>query len=246
MIVADVLGLNPWVAVVCVAIVFLGSALQASIGVGLGLLAAPTLSLIDPSFIPGALTVCVVPLTVGMTIREHSHIDRTGISPAVLGRLTGVVIGAIAIANMNQTGIAIVVGLSVLLAVIGSLTGLRFAPSPRNLLLAGTASGFSGTVAGVGGPPMALTYQHSDPRTLRATLATFNMIGSAFTIPSLVIAGVIGRHELQLALMLVPGVLLGLWIGRFTIARLPPERVRPFVLIACASSALVLLARQVL
>ena len=92
---------------------------------------------------------------------------------------------------------------------------------------------------------MALTYQHSDPRTLRATLALFNMIGSAFTIPSLVIAGVIGRRELALALMLVPGVLIGLRVGRFTIARLPPERVRPYVLVACAASAVVLLARQV-
>jgi uncharacterized membrane protein YfcA len=246
MIAADIVGLNPWIALLCVAIVFLGSALQASIGVGLGLLAAPTLSLIDPAFIPGAIVVCVVPLTVGMTVREHRHIDRSGLVPAVIGRFTGVVIGAWLVARMGQGGIAVVVGLSVLLAVVGSLTGLRFMPSRRNLYVAGTASGFSGTVAGVGGPPMALTYQHSDPRTLRATLATFNMIGSAFTIPSLLIAGVIGRRELQLALLLVPGVLLGLWIGQFTIARLPPERVRPFVLIVCAASAVVLLARQLL
>ena len=246
MIAAEILELSPWTAVLCLAIVFVGSSLQASIGVGLGLVAAPTLSLIDPAFIPGALTVCVVPLTVGMTIREHTHIDRTGISRAVVGRFIGVVVGAWLISRLGQGGIAIVVALSVLLAVVGSLTGLHFSPTPRNLFVAGTASGFSGTVAGVGGPPMALTYQHSDPRTLRATLATFNMIGSAFTIPSLAIAGVIGRRELQLALMLVPGVLLGLWIGQFTIARLPPERVRPFVLVACAASALVLLARQLL
>ena len=246
MIAAEFVGLNPWLAVLAIAIVFTGSSLQASIGVGLGLLAAPTLSLIDPAFIPGALTVCVVPLTVGMTIRERSHIDRGGISRAVVGRFIGVVLGAWLISRLGQSGIAVVVGLSVLLAVVGSLTGLHFSPTPRNLFVAGTASGFSGTVAGVGGPPMALTYQHSDPRTLRATLAMFNMVGSAFTIPSLVIAGVIGRRELQLALMLVPGVLLGLWIGQFTIARLPPERVRPIVLVVCAASALVLLARQLL
>jgi len=244
MVAAEIIGLEPWMAVVAVTIVFIGSALQASIGVGLGLLAAPTLSLMDPAFIPGALTVCVVPLTVGMTIRERHHIDRSGISRAVVGRFLGVVTGAVLIVNMSQTTIAVVIGLSVLLAVVGSLTGLHFNPTPRNLFVAGTASGFSGTVAGVGGPPMALTYQNSDPRTLRATLATFNMIGSAFTIPSLALAGIIGRRELQLAVMLVPGVLLGLWIGRFTIARLPPEQVRPFVLVACAASALVLLGRQ--
>ena len=91
---------------------------------------------------------------------------------------------------------------------------------------------------------MAITYQHSDPGTLRSTLAAFNAIGSAMTIPSLALAGVIGRRELQLALLLVPGVLLGLWAGGFTISRLPPARVRPFVLAACAASALALLVRQ--
>lgn len=245
MLAAEFLGLAPWIAVAAIAIVFVGSVLQASIGVGLGLLAAPTLGLMDPDFIPGALTVCVLPLTIGMTLREHTHIDRS-IFRAVAGRFAGVVVGAWLVASTGQRSIAIVVGLSVLLAVGASLTGLHFEPSRRNLLIAGTASGFSGTVAGVGGPPMALTYQHADPRILRSTLAAFNTIGSMFTIPSLVIAGVIRLHELQLALMLIPGVVTGLWIGGFTIGRIPPERVRPVVLLACAGSASVLLARQLL
>lgn len=246
MVAAEFIGLNPWLALVAVTIVVIGSALQASIGVGLGLLAAPTLGLIDPDFIPGALTVCVVPLNVGMTVREHTHIDHTGIWRAAAGRFIGVLIGAWLVATTGQTAIAIVVGCTVLLAVIGSMTGLHFSPTKRNILLAGTASGFTGTAAGVGGPPMALTYQHSDPRTLRATLAAFNMLGSAMTIPTLAIAGVIGRRELLLAAMLIPGVAVGLWAGGLTIGRLPPERVRPFVLAACAASALVLLVRQLL
>jgi uncharacterized protein len=239
----EVIGLDPWLAVLAVTIVFVGSATQASIGIGLGLLAAPTLTLIDPAFIPGALTVSVVPLTVGMTIRELDHVDRR-IFRAAIGRLAGVIAGAWVASQADQGLIAAVIGFSVLLAVVGSATGVHFATSRRNLMIAGTAAGFTGTVAGIGGPPMALTYQHSDPRTLRATLAAFNTIGSAFTIPSLAIAGVIGRRELRLAALLVPGVLLGLWFGRIGIARLPADRVRPFVLVACATSAVVLLLRQ--
>lgn len=243
MLALEVIGLSPWVAMLAVSIVFAGSAIQASIGVGLGLLAAPTLVAMDPSFIPGALTVCVVPLTVGMTVREFHHVDRS-ISRAVVGRFVGVLVGTWLVATTGRQGVAIVVGLSVLFAVITSAFGVRFAPTRRNLIIAGTTAGFTGTAAGVGGPPMALTYQHSDPRVLRSTLAAFNTIGSMFTIPSLAIAGVIGWRELQLAALLVPGVLLGLWSGRYTIARMPPGRVRPFVLVACASSAIVLLVRQ--
>ncbi|NNE11477.1 MAG: sulfite exporter TauE/SafE family protein [Ilumatobacter sp.] len=245
MLAAEVIGLSPWWAAVAVLIVFVGSATQASIGIGLGLLAAPTLVLIDTAFIPGALSVCVVPLTIGMTIREFDHVDRR-IYRAAVGRFVGVVTGAIVIAVASRDVVAIVIALSVLLAVVGSISGLRFATSDRNLMIAGTASGFTGTVAAIGGPPMALTYQHSDPRTLRATLAAFNTIGSSFTIPSLAIAGVIGRRELQLAALLVPGVVAGLWLGRIGIARLPADRVRGFVLAICAGSALVLLGRQLL
>lgn len=244
MLAAQILGLDPWLAALAVLIVLVGSATQASIGVGLGLLAAPTLSLIDPSFIPGAIAICVVPLTVGMTVRERSHVDRE-IFRAVIGRVAGIVVGAWILTFAGQSFIAIVIGVSVLFAVVASAVGIRFAPSRRNLLIAGTAAGFTGTVAGIGGPPMALTYQHSDPRTLRASLAAFNTVGSAFIIPSLVIAGVLGRHELELGLMLIPGVIAGLWLGRIGIAKLPADRVRPFVLVVCAASAMVLLIRQV-
>jgi uncharacterized membrane protein YfcA len=79
---------------------------------------------------------------------------------------------------------------------------------------------------------------------LRASLAAFNSIGLiAFTLPSLAIAGVIGRREVQLACFLVPGVIAGLIVGKYTIAKLPPERVRPFVLAVCAGSALLVLGR---
>lgn len=243
MLAAEILGLAPWAAGLAVVIVFVGSATQASIGIGLGLMAAPTLTLIDTAFIPGAIAIGVVPLTVGMTAREWDHVDPE-IYRAVAGRVIGILVGAWAVAASGQDLITVMIAVTVLLAVIASGLGWRFAPTRRNLTVAGTISGFTGTVAGIGGPPLALTYQHSDPRTLRASLAMFNTIGSAVIIPSLWYVGVIGRRELQLGLMLVPGVLAGLWVGRHTITRLPASLVRPFVLIVCSASAIVLLARQ--
>lgn len=240
---AEIVGIDTGAMVLALVIVLIGSATQASIGVGLGLFAAPTLTLIDPAFIPGAIAICVVPLTVGMTVRERRYVDRS-IYRAVAGRVVGIFVGAAILTASGETFIAIVIGLSVLFAVIASAVGLRFAPTRRNLLIAGTASGFTGAVAGIGGPPMALTYQHADPRTLRSSLAVFNTIGSAFTIPSLVVAGVLGMREFRLGLALIPGVLGGLWLGRVGIARIPERLVRPAVLAACAASATALLIDQ--
>jgi uncharacterized membrane protein YfcA len=242
--VSEVLGLAPWMAGLAVVIVFVGAATQASIGVGLGLLAAPTLTLMDPAFIPGALAIALVPLVVGMMIRERDHIDRT-IYRAVPGRLLGSVVGAWVVATAGQDAVVIVVGVAVLLAVGASISTIHFSPTSGHLLVAGTASGFAGTVAGVGGPPMAITYQHADPRILRASLAAFNTIGLlAFTLPSLLIAGVIGEREVRLACLIVPGVVAGLWVGGRLIAAIPPERVRPYVLGVCAASAIVLLVSE--
>lgn len=245
MLAAQIVGVDVGLLVLAMTIVLIGAATQASIGVGLGLIAAPLLSLIDPSFIPGALTLSIPPLVIGMAWRERQHIDRT-IYRAVPARLVGSVAGAALVATQGDEAVTIVVGLSVLLAVVASFTGLHVRPTLRNQLIAGTGSGFAGTVAGVGGPPMAITYQHADPRVLRATLAVFNTIGLiCFTLPSLVIAGVTGWREVQLACFLVPSVVAGFVVGKYTIAQLPPGRVRPFVLTVCAASALVVLAKSV-
>ena len=138
------------------------------------------------------------------------------------------------------------VGISVLIAVVGSLTGVRFATTDRNLVLAGAASGFTGTAAGVGGPPMGLTYQHARPATLRATLSAFFAVGALASFIGLAIAGEVDRHRLALTLVILPGVPLGLLLSKPLIGRLPAERIRPLVLAVCAASALALVVDELL
>ena len=240
------LGLGPWVIAAAIAIVFIGSATQATIGVGLGLLAAPTLSLMDEAFVPGALVIVNLPLTIGMAARERSHVDPT-ILRAIPTRLVGSIIGALIVAGGGQRATSIVVGCAVLMAVVASATRLHVRPTARNQLVAGGVAGLSGTVAGIGGPPMAIAYQNSDPSTLRASLGVFNSISIlAFSIPLLIAAGATGWREVRIACVLVPAVFGGLWVGKHTIGRLEPETIRRFVLLVCAASAIVLLSRQLL
>lgn len=241
---ADLAGVELWMLVVALLIVFVGASTQAAIGVGLGLLASPTLSMMDAAFVPGAIVMVNVPLTLGIAWRERHHID-WGILRAVPTRAIGTVVGAWLVATGGRQTTSIVVAAAVLFAVVATLTRIRVSPTPRNQLLAGAAAGLSGTVAGIGGPPVAITYQHSDPRVLRATLATFNSISLVLlSIPSLAVAGVIGGREVRLATVMFPAVFAGLWVGKHAIARLAPERVRSGVLTVCAASAIVLLARQ--
>lgn len=239
-------GLPIWLALACIAVVAIGSALQGVIGLGMGLLAAPLLAIADPDFLPISTVIAVVPLGIGAAWRERHAVERRDVGIALVGRFLGVGLGAWAAATTGHTFLAIIVGISVLIAVAGSLTGLRFETTDRNLVLAGAASGFTGTAAGIGGPPMGITYQHAEPATLRATLSAFFAVGALLSLLALAIAGAVTRHRLALAALVLPGVPIGLAASRPLIGRVPAERIRPLVLGVCALSALALLVDELL
>lgn len=237
-------GLDPWLAAACVGIVFVGSAVQGTLGLGMGMIAAPVLTIVDQAFVPGTIVIAVIPLSVAVAARERHAIDRRGVLLALAGRLPGVVLGSFAVALLAPGTLAVLVALSVLAAVVASARSLRFRTTPRNLVAAGLASGFTGTATGVGGPPMALTYQHSDPSTMRSTLAAFFTIGALMSLVGLRASGELGTRQWQLALLLLPGVLAGVAVSRVAAGRLRDERVRTAVLAICAASAVALLLEQ--
>lgn len=238
-----VLGLPAAGALACVVVVYIGAVMQASTGVGVGILSSPVLLLVDPDFVPACIVLVVLPLTFSVAWADRSHIDRPGVIAALIGRVPGLILGALVVASISDDVLAILVGTTVLLGVAVSLTAKRFTPTPPALVIAGFASGFTGTAVGVGGPPMALTYQHSDPVTMRATISLFFSVGSVLTAIALVLAGELGVRQLELTLLLMPSVLLGLLTARRYKAHLVGSGVRPVVLGLSAFSAVALLVR---
>lgn len=235
------LGLSIPVALLCIGVVFVGSAIQASIGIGLGMLAAPFLTLVDPSFVPVAIVICVVPLTVSIAWADRTHIDGHGFWVAIAGRLPGVVVGGLVASAISNEVLALLVAGSVLAAVALSATRVHFHTSDATVFGAGLASGFTGTAVGVGGPPMALVYQHNDPAAMRSTLSAFFAIGAPMSIAALALAGEIGTHELALSAMLIPGVLAGTFLARRVKHLLDPRWLRPSVLALCSFTSVTLL-----
>ena len=225
----------------CLLAVFVGSTVQASIGMGTGMIASPILAFADPDFIPAAILISILPLTFSVAWSDRSHIDRRGVGVALIGRVPGLIVGAYVAASLSDNVLAVLVAGSVLFGVAASLTSRRFRPTTPALMLAGMASGFTGTTTGVGGPPMGLTYQHSDPATIRSTLSAFFAVGSMLSIVALVIAGDIGRRQWELGLMLLPAIGAGVLTARAFRDRLHPDVIRPAVLVICTIAAVALL-----
>jgi len=234
-------GLSIGMAFACVFTVYIGATVQASIGIGVGMIASPVLAFADPGFIPVAIVLCVLPLTFTVAWIDRTHIERRQVGFALVGRVPGVIVGALVVAALSDHVLAVMVAASVLIAVGASLTSVRFSPSDRSLMVAGMASGFAGTTTGVGGPPMALTYQNSDPATMRSTISAFFSIGALLSVSALAIAGQIGVRQWQLTALLLPGIVLGVATARLVKDFLNPAVVRPAVLVVCSIASIALL-----
>lgn len=243
MIAITIVGLPVLGALACVGVVYVGAVMQASTGVGVGILSSPVLLLVDPAFIPACVVVAVIPLSFTVAVADRAHVDRPGVIAALAGRLPGIILGAYVIAVITEQTLALLVGVTVLGGVVASLSTRRFTPTRSALVAAGFASGFTGTAVGVGGPPIALTYQHSDPVTMRATISLFFAVGALLTVVALAIAGEIGTRQIELTALLLPAVLLGLVTARVYKTLLVGSGVRPVVLGLSAFSAIALLVR---
>lgn len=238
------LDLSWAMVVLCTLIVFAGALVQASIGIGLGMMASPVLALADHDFIPGAIMIAVVPMSVAVAWADRSDIDARDVGLALGGRVPGVVLGAFVVAAVSDRMLGFLVGVSVLIAVVVSITARRFRPTQAALVAAGCGSGLAGTTTGVGGPPMALVYQHSDPAAMRASLSAFFAVGSVMSIFALSLAGEIGWRQIELTLFLLPSIAAGTVCARLLRHRLDPAVVRPVVLVVCTVAAFALLAES--
>ncbi len=202
--------------------------------------------LISPSFIPGPLLFNAVVLTLLLTHRERKSIVVSEIRWAVVGRLVGVAIAAAVVASISTDGLALTLGLMVLLLVGLSLSGLHFEPTWKSLIVAGTVSGFSGTIASVGAPPMAIVYQNATGPRIRGTLSAFFVIGTIMSLTALLLVGQLGIVELTIALTMLPGLLLGFVLSRRLALVIDRGRTRYAVLGLSAMGGALLVLRQLL
>ncbi|CAN5483737.1 sulfite exporter TauE/SafE family protein [soil metagenome] len=229
---------------VVAAAVLLASCLQASIGFGMGMFAAPIVAIVDPALIPGTLIMLATFVTLVVSVRERDDIDLNGTKWALVGRVPGTIAGALLLAALPERWLAVLLAGVVLLGVV--LTGAGWIPAARrrNVVLAGAASGILGTATSIGGPPMALVWQRSSGARLRGTMSGFFLIGSLMSLAMLWLTGAVGTHTLWTFALLVPATVVGYVLSRYVNRFLDPARLRRVAITVSALGATVLIVRQ--
>ncbi len=227
-------------------IIALGSLVQGTIGFGMALVAAPLLALVDPALVPIPLLVVTAGHSVLTVGREHGATDWAGVGWAMLGRVPGTVLGVLAVTQLPQREFTVVVALSVLACVALSVVSWHPRPTPRALLIAGAAGGATGTSASIGGPPVALLYQHAEGAQVRATMGAYFVLGSVTSVIGLAVAGAVTTEGLLVGAALIPFMLVGFLMSGPARRVLDKGWIRPAVLLVATLSAVALLVRAVL
>ena len=231
--------------IVATAILF-ASALQASIGFGMGMFAAPIVAMVEPAMIPGTLIMVATLVTLMVVVREREAIDLSGTGWALTGRVPGTVAGALLLAALPHQALVIVLAAVVLGGVVLTSSGWVPAARRRNVVLAGAASGLLGTATSIGGPPMALVWQRNTGAVLRSTMSSFFLVGSVISLIVLAFTSAVDVHTLKTFALLVPAAVLGYLLSRVLNRYLNPQRLRWLAIGVSATGAAVLIGRELL
>ena len=234
---ATVLAL--WLAVLA------GAFVQSSIGFGMSVVSAPFVVVFEPSLVPGALIVMSFALSVAQLVHGPVDIAWRPLGWALGVRLLLTPVGVLAVALLSQRGIAIGVGLLILLTVAASTSHLDVRATPRNAAVAGGIAGVSGTAASIDGPFLGLVLQHESPQRVRTTMAAFFIVGNLMALGGLVVGHQFTREQLLAGLVWIPFVLAGYAVAAPARKHLDRGRFRAFVLAFCVVAALSIIVRAV-
>jgi uncharacterized protein len=224
-------------------IIAAASALQAGTGMGMALLAAPLLILVNPALVPGPMLCAVVVLSLGVGWRERAAIDRRVLGFALSGLVIGSVVGAAVLHSLAGVRLAPIFACVILATIALSVLGLHVRATTPALLIGGAAAGLVGTMFGVHGPPIAIVLQHQPPDRLRATLCAFFAVGCAISLLVLGFIGDFSVGQMTFGLATLPGVAIGFACAPLLSRVMTRQRARVAVLTISTLSALALLLR---
>lgn len=231
--------------VAALGIITVAAFLQGIVGIGFNVLAVPILLLIDPLLAPVPNLLLAIPLTVSQLLRERSSIDRSGVGWIIAGRFPGGLIGLWLLVIFSQRLLDLTVAL-IVLAAVASIAGGRAIRRTRTTEFGtGVISGITGIVSAIGGPPVALLYRDAPPPLMRSTVAVVFTIGISISIALRIVGGQITMIDLQIALLLLPGVALGFWVSSMVKGRIDGPWIRNGILAVSALASIVLLLRSV-
>lgn len=235
----------PEVLVVALAVTFVAAAVQGTIGIGLGMLSVPVLTLVDPTLTPVPQLIVTLPLTLAMTRSERHAIDWRGVGRLSLARIPGIGAGIWLLSVADDRTLNGVIGGIVLFAVAVIASGVTIHRNRTSEIIAGMTSGATGTVSSIGGPPLALLYRRDTGPAMRSNISAIFVVGLAMMLTARALSGNVSTSDLMVALWLAPTVWAGYMASRAIRARMEGPLLRAGILAVSALAGLGLVIESI-
>ncbi len=229
--------------VILAGVVAVAAFVQGASGLGFALIATPVMGIVQADLLPVAILLLMLPLNIYVVWRERSSVDGRGAGWISAGRLVGTAGGFAVLVAVPASRINLLIGGSTVLAVLASLAVPSFIPGRPSQVIAGAVTGVTETATGVGGPPLALVYQHRVAPVLRSTVALCFLVGEIISLVVLLAAGRVDEEQVRAALLLCPALAVGAVASHFVHHRIGGPRLRIGVLVFALVSGVALLLK---
>jgi hypothetical protein len=208
--------------------IVLAATLAGTTGFGFNILSVPILTLAYPARDAVVMSLgigCVVSAALLFERPLRKAIDLSTASWLFGASLLGLPFGILVAERVDSRLLKLGVGLLVCAYPIVSRLSARATPPRRGrrfLWPAGFASGVMSVSTGLGGPPVVIFmhFRRAAPETVRATLTTYFVGGSATSFAALSAEGFVTRELILRALLLAPLAIVGVILGRRIFAKL--------------------------
>jgi uncharacterized protein len=181
-------------------------------------------------------------LTVPLVARAVRRCAWREVLPLAGGAAATVSIGVWLLIVVDPTAMRWIIS-SVILVLVGVLaTGWRWRRSPSlpSTVAVGGASGLTGGMTGLGGPPVILFWMagQDEPAVMRANIIVFLTFTGTFSFVGYVVGGLLTEERIALGLALVPAYGVALLVGAWLFRLATPRSYRALAFGLCAVAAL--------
>lgn len=234
------------IAIEVAAVLFLATVIRSAFGFGEALVAVPLLALAIPVEVAAPVAV-LVSITVALIVvlQDWRHIHVRSAVWLVLPTLLGIPLGLIVLKTVPELVVK-----AVLAVVIIAFSAWSLMPRARFELdndrlagLFGFAAGILGGAYGMNGPPLAMygSLRRWPPANFRATLQGYFLPASLAGMAAYWVAGLWTPVVNRFYLLSLPGVLLGILLGRIVNRRMDARQFVLYVHVGLIGIGLVLL-----
>ncbi|MEC6822168.1 sulfite exporter TauE/SafE family protein [Photobacterium piscicola] len=235
--------MDPVIFITCLLVFIGGCFIQSTIGFGMGVLVGPFILLLEPRLMPCAIIFIGMFMSAIVWYQYRHALSLRFLVFAFLGRLPGIFIAAYVLMVISTDQLEIMLGITVLGAVILSFAKLRLAPTPRNLFIGGFISGITGTTTGIGGPVIALLMQNEEPEKIRANLAAFFCLTNILSLTALHFSGRFSMADFNTIVWLLPAPIIASLLAYRVRNKVKKQVMQYGVLGLCSLSAVVALSQ---